>query len=378
MNLFDVYPVFDIEPVKGEGSYVFGYDGTKYLDLYGGHAVISIGHSHPHYVSALNRQLSHIGFYSNSVKNSLQSKLAQKLGQMSGYQNYQLFLCNSGTEANENALKLASFYNQRKKLISFKKGFHGRTSGALGVTDNPDIKSVLNKNTDVIFLPLNDFKNFEQTINNKEFCAVIVEGIQGIGGVHIPEPKFLKHIAELCRHHDTVLILDEVQSGYGRSGKFFAHQYAGIQPDIITTAKGMGNGFPIGGVLIHPKFQARHGMLGTTFGGNYLACTAGLAVLEIIEMESLVQNARDTGKYIMEQLQLLNGKIKEVRGIGLLIGIEFTFPGNELRQKLLSEYHIITGASSEKNTIRILPPLNIKHKEADIFLHSLEELLKRY
>ncbi|MEJ2049400.1 MAG: aminotransferase class III-fold pyridoxal phosphate-dependent enzyme [Calditrichota bacterium] len=377
MKLFDVYPLLDFEPVQGKGCYLFDGDGNQYLDLYGGHAVISVGHSHPHYLQSLYEQAGQLGFYSNSVKNSLQVQLAEKLGALSGYPDYQLFLCNSGTEANENALKLASFYNHRQHLVAFEKAFHGRTAGSLAVTDNGNIKAALNESNHVTFLPLNKFEKVAKLIEKQEICAVIIEGIQGVGGIYLPKIQFLQKLAELCGQNNIILILDEVQSGYGRSGQFFAHQLAGIHPDLITVAKGMGNGFPIGGVLIHPKFRAKHGMLGTTFGGNQLACRAAMAVLDIIEQENLVENARMIGNYLMEELVKFNGMIKEVRGLGLMIGIEFPFPYDKVRNSLFKNYKIITGSSSQKNTMRILPPLNIKKVDIDYFLESFKQVLNK-
>jgi acetylornithine/N-succinyldiaminopimelate aminotransferase len=378
MDLFKVYSLFDIELVKGEGCYLWDERGRKYLDLYGGHAVISIGHSHPHYVNKLSRQLSQIGFYSNSVKNHLQAELAIKLGQMSGYEDYQLFLCNSGAEANENALKIASFFNQKKKVISFFRAFHGRTSAAVAVTDNPKIQAPLNKNNNIIFLEFNNIENFENILNKEEICAVIIEGIQGIGGIHVPQKKFLTALEKFCQKNKIVLILDEIQSGYGRTGKFFAHQYGVIQPDIITVAKGMGNGFPIAGVLIHPKFKPKVASLGTTFGGNHLACAAALAVLEVIENENLLENAKTVGTYLIDKLISLKGVIREIRGKGLMIGIELPFSCSDLRYELLTKYKILTGGSADKNTLRILPPLTLQKSEADFFLEVFSKILNQY
>lgn len=373
MKLFDVYPLFDIEPIKAKGSFVWDKNGVKYLDLYGGHAVISIGHSHPKYVQKLTEQLNAIGFYSNSVKIKMQEELAEKLGQLSGYADYELFLCNSGAEANENALKLASFHTGKKKIIAFGKSFHGRTSLAVASTDDAKIVAPVNETENVLFLPLNDENAFEKAMND-EVCAVIVEGIQGVGGVNIPTYLFLKKLKASCEKFGAVLILDEIQSGYGRSGKFFAHQYSGIQPDIITIAKGMGNGFPVAGVLIQPNVKAKHGMLGTTFGGNYLACAAGIAVLDIIKEEALVDNAFEMGNYLMKELKLIGG-IKDVRGLGLMIGIELEFPCADIRNELLFEHKIFTGSSSDKNTLRILPSLTIKKEELDQFLNAFKIVL---
>lgn len=375
MKLFDVYPLFDLEPVKAKGSFVWDKNEVKYLDLYGGHAVISIGHGHPHYVQKLNEQLNTIGFYSNSVKIKMQEELAEKLGILSGYTDYQLFLCNSGAEANENALKLASFHNGKKKVIAFGKSFHGRTSLAVASTDDAKIVAPVNETANVIFLPLNDEVAFEKVMND-EVCAVIVEGIQGVGGVNIPTDSFLQKLKSACEKFGSLLILDEIQSGYGRSGKFFAHQYSNVQPDLITVAKGMGNGFPIAGVLIHPKVKAKYGMLGTTFGGNYLACAAGIAVLDVVKEESLVQNALEMGDYLMTELKQMDG-IKEVRGLGLMIGIELEIPCAVIRNELLLEHKIFTGSSSDKNTLRILPSLAIKKEELDQFLDAFKIVLSK-
>lgn len=374
MKLFDVYPLFPIEPVKAIGSWLWDSEGEKYLDLYGGHAVISIGHNHPHFVEALKSQLDKISFYSNSVKNSMQEKLAEKLGQLSGYPNHQLFLCNSGAEANENALKLASFVTGRKKVIAFKKAFHGRTSGAVAATDNPKIVAPFNAGHDIIFLPLNDEKAFTEAIN-KDIAAVIIEGIQGVGGIQLPDDSFLKFISEKCKEVGALLILDEVQSGYGRSGKFFAHQYSGIEADLITIAKGMGNGFPVGGLLIHPDIKPWSGMLGTTFGGNYLACAAALSVLEVIEEEDLMTNAATLGDYWMTKLRSF-ASIQEVRGRGLMIGFDLPDSLASLRKDLLFKHHIFTG-EAKPNTVRLLPSLALTKTEADILLEALSEELKK-
>lgn len=374
MNLFDVYSVSDIEIVKARGAVLWDKNGQEYLDLYGGHAVISIGHSHPHYVEKITTQLHNIGFYSNSVVISQQQELAQKLGKLSGYSNYHLFLCNSGAEANENAFKLASFHNGKSKILAFNKSFHGRTSLAVSATDNPAIVAPVNRNNQITFLPLNDKEAFDEAIQDEISC-VIIEGIQGVGGIHIPTIDFLQHIANTCKEHNIVLILDEIQSGYGRTGKFFAHQYAAIQPDIITVAKGMGNGFPMGGVLIAPHIQAKKEMLGTTFGGNYLACAAGIAVLEVLENEDLLQKATTTGEYLMKELKILSN-IKEIRGIGLMIAIELYEPCAQIRKQLLEEFGIFTGTSSNKNVLRILPPLNITTPEIDQLVTALNTILK--
>ncbi|ADQ80316.1 aminotransferase class-III [Paludibacter propionicigenes WB4] len=374
MNLFNVYPLFDIEIAKGIGCRTYDNHGIEYLDLYGGHAVISVGHSHPYYVQKLTHQIENLVFYSNSVINKLQVELAEKLGKMSGYEDYSLFLINSGAEANENALKLASFHTGRRKVIAFDKSFHGRTSAAVRVTDNPKIVAPINEGFEVDFLPLNDIEAVRKSLSKGDVCAVIIEGVQGVGGIRTPENKFLQELSEACKAAGTVLILDEVQSGYGRSGKFFAHQHAGIRPDLITVAKGMGNGFPIGGVLISPMFEASHGMLGTTFGGSHLACTAAIAVLDIIKVEHLVENAEKIGNYLIEELSKIH-QIKEIRGLGLMIGIEFEQPVKEIRNRLLFEKKIFTGASGT-NTIRLLPPLCLSKSDADIFLTSFKEILQ--
>ena len=374
MKLFDVYPLFPIEPVKASGSWLWDSEGKKYLDLYGGHAVISIGHNHPHFVKALKSQLDKISFYSNSVKNSMQERLAEKLGELSGYPNHQLFLCNSGAEANENALKLASFVTGRKKVIAFKKAFHGRTSGAVAATDNPKIVAPFNTGHDIVFLPLNDERAFTEAIN-KDIAAVIIEGIQGVGGIQLPDDSFLRFLSAQCKEVGALLILDEVQSGYGRSGKFFAHQYSGIEADLITIAKGMGNGFPVGGLLIHPDIKPWSGMLGTTFGGNYLACAAALSVLEVIEQEDLMTNAVTLGNYWVEQLRSF-ASIQEVRGRGLMIGFDLPDSLSSLRKDLLFKHHIFTG-EAKPNTVRLLPSLALTRTEADILLEALSVELKK-
>ncbi len=373
MNLFDVYSLFDITPVKAEGCYLWDDNGTKYLDLYGGHAVISIGHSHPHYVDRISSQLNRMGFYSNSVVNPMQEELAQKLGDLSGMPDYSLFLCNSGAEANENAFKVASFHTGRSKIVAFEKAFHGRTSAAVAATDNTKIVAPVNSFHQVEFLPFNDIDRVEQVLSKKDVAAVIIEGIQGVGGVNIPDYDFLRALEKVCKKFGTLLILDEIQSGYGRSGKFFAFQYAEIQPDIITTAKGMGNGFPIGGVLISPEIKPEKGMLGTTFGGNYLACAAGLAVLEVMKEESLILNAKETGEYLLNNLQSTISA-KELRGEGLMIGVEFYEKISAIRLQLLKEKSIFTGVSGV-NTLRLLPPLTLSKEQADSFLGSLHALL---
>jgi len=374
MNLFNVYPLFDIEIAKGIGCRTYDNQGIEYLDLYGGHAVISIGHSHPYYVQKLTHQLETLVFYSNSVVNKLQTELAEKLGKISGYEDYALFLVNSGAEANENALKLASFHNGRRKVISFSKSFHGRTSAAVRVTDNPKIVAPINEGFDVEFIALNDIDSVRKSLQKMDVCAVIIEGIQGVGGIRIPDTDFLKQLSAECKTTGTILILDEVQSGYGRSGKFFAHQHAEIRPDMITVAKGMGNGFPIGGVLISPIFEASYGLLGTTFGGSHLACTAAIAVLDIIKVERLMENAEKIGNYLIGELNKIP-KIKEVRGLGLMIGIEFDQPAKEIRNRLLFEKKIFTGASGT-NIIRLLPPLCLSKSDADLFLDSFREVLQ--
>lgn len=371
MKLFDVYPVFDIEPVKGDGCYIYDKSGTKYLDFYGGHAVISIGHSHPHYVKKISEQLSNLGFYSNSVENSLQVELAEKLGKLSGLEDYQLFLCNSGAEANENALKMASFATGKTKIIAFEKGFHGRTSAAVNITQNPKIQAPINQTFEREWLKLNDIEPVKAALEKGDVAAVIIEGIQGIGGIYIPTKSFLEAVAKLCQTYNVPLILDEIQSGTARSGKFFAFQYADIQPDIISIAKGFGNGFPIGGILLAPKYKASYGLLGTTFGGNHLACAAALATLEVIEKEQLIENANEIGDYLQSKLKEIPA-IKAVRGKGLMIGIDFDFPVKTLRTKLVKEHHLFTGSASNPNTIRLLPPLNVTKAEADLFLKILK------
>ncbi|HCT51572.1 MAG TPA: aspartate aminotransferase family protein [Balneola sp.] len=374
MKILPVYPLFDVEPIRANGNYVVTEDGTKYLDLYGGHAVISIGHSHPHYVKRITEQINKIGFYSNSVPIGIQKELAEKLGELSGYPDWNLFLCNSGAEANENALKMASAYNGRKKILVFEKGFHGRTSLAVAATDNPKILFPVNEGAEIVRLKLEDFKGVEEALKQEEVCAVLIEGIQGISGIHAPTPEFLKHVRTLCDQTSTVLILDEIQSGFGRTGKFFAHQHSGVEPDIISMAKGMGNGFPVGGIITNPKFEVTFGMLGTTFGGNHLACAASLAVLEVMEKENLIKHAEEMGKYLMEDLKRLP-KVKEVRGAGLMMGVEFEFEIAEMRKILLYKHHIFTGSSSDKNTLRLLPALGIGKRETEDFLKAIKEEL---
>jgi acetylornithine aminotransferase len=377
MQLFDVYPLYDIEPVRAREVYLWDKNGVQYLDFYGGHAVISIGHGHPHYVRRLTEQLNQLGFYSNSVQIPLQKELAAKLGELSGYNDYRLFLCNSGAEANENALKLASFHNRQKLVIAFAGAFHGRTSAAVATTDNPKIRAPLNENHEVIFLPLNDETALQHAFQRDNICAVIVEGIQGIAGIHVPQPKFLQKLQTLCEQSGALLILDEVQSGYGRSGKFFAHQFAGIRPDLITTAKGMGNGFPVAGLLIDPKFKASPGLLGTTFGGNHLACAAAVAVLEVMAQEKLIDNSAKMGNYLLSELRRITKGVKEVRGLGLMIGVELESASDVIRKKMLYEHKVFTGSSHDPNTIRLLPPLTMKPEHADRFLESFAAVMNK-
>lgn len=371
MNLFDVYSLWQIEPVRAKGCRVWDSEGNEYLDLYGGHAVISIGHSHPHYVKLIQEQVAKIGFYSNSVLNSLQTQLAEKLGEQSGYPDYSLFLCNSGAEANENALKLASFHTGKKRVIAFKEAFHGRTSGAVAVTENPVIQAPFNKGHEVTFVPLNDIAAVETELARGDVAAVIIEGILGVAGIITPGNDFLQQLSTLCRQNNTPLILDEIQSGYGRTGQFFAHQAAGIWPDLITLAKGMGNGFPVGGVLISPDFEAKKGMLGTTFGGNHLACAAAIAVLDVMKEESLVNNAKEVGDYLKEELNKITG-IEEIRGRGLMLGIPLPAEFASVRDKLLFESRIFTGGA-KNNTMRLLPPLSISKEEIDHFIAELKK-----
>ena len=375
MKLFDVYPLFDVNIVKGQGCKVWDDKGQEYLDLYGGHAVISIGHSHPHYIEKVTEQLSKIGFYSNSVINKLQQLLAERLGKISGYNDYQLFLINSGAEANENALKLASFTNGRKRVLSCLKAFHGRTSLAVEVTNNPKIIAPINDNGHVTYLPLNDLPAWEAELQKGDVCAVILECIQGVGGIKLATPEFAQGLAAACKKYGTVLICDEIQCGYGRSGKFFAHQWLGIRPDIITVAKGIANGFPMGAVLISPEFKPVYGQLGTTFGGNHLACAAALAVLDVFEEEKLVENANTVGTYLMEQLKALNSpRIKDIRGRGLMIGIDLDCPHAEVRKPLIYEQHCFTGCAGT-NILRLLPPLCLTKKDADDFIERLKKVL---
>lgn len=376
MKLFDVYPLFDIVPVRAEGCYIWDKKGEKYLDLYGGHAVISIGHSHPYYIEKLTTQLQQIGFYSNSVKIPLQEELAQKLGEQSGYENYHLFMCNSGAEANENAFKLASFHTGKRKIVAFSKSFHGRTSAAVAATDDKSIIAPVNETDNIVFCEWNSMEALSSVFADNEIASVIIEGVQGVGGVNIPSLLFLQKIKSLCEKWGALMICDEIQSGYGRSGKFFAHQHAYIQPDIITIAKGMGNGFPVAGVLIHPHIKAKHGMLGTTFGGSYLACVAAIAVLDVMKQENLVENALNMGQYLVQTLKETAG-IKEIRGVGLMIGIELNIPSAAIRNELLTQHRIFTGSSANKNTLRILPALNVTKQEADIFIHAFKSVMKK-
>lgn len=373
MKLFDVFPLFDINIVKAHGCYVYDDKDNEYLDLYGGHAVISVGHTHPYYVEKITDQLNRIGFYSNSVINKLQQELATKLGEQCGYPDYELFLINSGAEANENAIKLASFHNGRKKVLAFKKAFHGRTSATVATTDIPAYSAPVNQTDHVTFVPFNDIEAVKKELDTKEYCAVIIEGIQGVAGIHVPDNTFMQQLRETCSQTGTILILDEIQSGYGRSGKFFAHQYAGIKADLITVAKGIGNGFPMAAVLINPMFKAVYGQLGTTFGGNHLACAAAIAVLDIMKKENLVDNALKIGEYLIAELKKFT-QIKEVRGHGLIIGLEFEMPVKELRSQLLFEKKVFTGATGT-NVIRLLPPLCLTKEQADIFLERFKSIL---
>ena len=375
MKLFDVYPRYSIEPVKGEGVHVWDKNGTKYLDLYGGHAVISVGHGHPHYTQRIREQLNRLGFYSNSVIMPIQDELASHLGRLADLPDYTLFLCNSGAEANENALKLASFHTGKKKVIVFEKGFHGRTSLAVEATDSTKIEAPINHTGNFTRLPLNDIDALRSAFDDT-VAAVMLEGIQGIGGIHVPTAEFLHEIRRLCDQYEAVMILDEIQSGYGRSGKFFAFQHANVQADIISMAKGMGNGFPIGGILIAPHFEASAGLLGTTFGGNHLACAAGQAVLEIMEQEELIANAQEIGDDLRRELTKIQGVV-DVRGLGLMIGIDLEKEAKEIRSALLFDHHIFTGSASNPNTLRILPPLSLAKSHADQFLNSLTTVLNR-
>ena len=372
MNLFEVYKLWDIEPVKGLDTKLWDKDGVEYTDLYGGHAVISIGHCHPHYVEMLSKQLQRLGFYSNAVQNSLQQELASRLSRISGYPDYKLFLCNSGAEANENAMKLASFATGRSRILAFSKAFHGRTSGAVAATDNPRLRAPFNESDKITFIPLNDLEAAERELSSGTYAAAMIEGIQGVAGIFVPEDTFLCELRALCDKYGSKLILDEIQSGYGRSGRFFAHQYSGVRPDIITTAKGMGNGFPIGGVLISPDIKAEYGMLGTTFGGNHLACTAALAVLDVIEQQRLVENAARIGEYFAQAFRG-DAAIREFRGRGLMIGLELKPEFIGLRDRLLFEKHFFTGAAGA-SVIRLLPSLTISPETAESFVAAWKEL----
>lgn len=375
MSLFNVYPIYNITPTKALGAKVWDDKNQEYLDFYGGHGVISVGHSHPNYVKAIQSQIEKIGFYSNSIQNPLQKAFAKRLGEMSAYPDYSVFLCNSGAEANENALKLASFHNKKSKVIAFHKSFHGRTSAAVAVTDNPSIVAPINANHPVLFLPLNDIELVKKAVSENEISAIIIEGIQGVGGLDEGTPKFFQELEELCNANDIILIVDEIQSGYGRSGQFFAHQHHGIKPDIVTMAKGMGNGFPIGGLLISPKFKASFGLLGTTFGGNHLACASALAVLEIIEEEAVLENVKKQSDYFIQAV-LQIPQVKKIKGKGLMLGLEFDFDVAELRKKLVYEQFIFTGNASQKNLLRILPPLLITETEIDKFVAGLKNALQ--
>ncbi|WP_308990751.1 aminotransferase class III-fold pyridoxal phosphate-dependent enzyme [Mariniflexile litorale] len=375
MPLFDVYPLYNVTPVSGVDMHVYDEKEVEYLDLYGGHAVISIGHSHPSYVKAITNQVSKLGFYSNAIQNPLQVELADKIESLSGCKGYELFLCNSGAEANENALKLASFKTGKSRVVAFKNGFHGRTSAAVAATDNPNIIAPINAQQKVTILPLNDVEGVKKELEKGDVCAVILEFIQGVGGLDQGTAEFFEQVDALCKANNTYLIADEVQSGYGRSGKFFAFQYYNVTPEVISIAKGMGNGFPIGGILIHPNIEAKYGMLGTTFGGNHLACAAGVAVLNTIEEENLIANVNEISEYFISVAKTIP-QIKNIKGRGLMIGLEFDFEVGELRKKLIYEYHIFTGGASNKRLIRILPPLTIKKSHVDQFFKALNEVLK--
>ncbi len=375
MKLFEVYPLYNVTPVKAEGCYVWDNKGAKYLDLYGGHGVISIGHTHPYYKATLENQLSQIAFYSNAIQNPLQQELSDKLGELSGCgEDYELFLCSSGAEANENAIKVASFYNQKSRVIAFKNGFHGRTSGAVSITDNPKIIAPINAHNPVTILPLNNIALVKAEIEKGDVSSVIVEPIQGVGGLDEPTTAFLQEVRKITQEHNVCLILDEVQSGYGRSGKFFAHQHHGIKADIIPMAKGMGNGFPIGGVLIANHIKSWYGMLGTTFGGSHLACAAGIAVLDVMKQENLMQNVVEINAYFHEQVKDLPG-VKQVKGKGLMLGLEFDYEVGELRKKLIYDFKIFTGGATNKNLLRILPPMNVTKTDIDVFVKALKKLL---
>lgn len=374
MELFDVYSLYNIEPVKGKGSRVYTADGTEYLDFYGGHAVISIGHAHPDYVNAISEQVSKLGFYSNSVINSLQSNLAEKLGKISGYDDYNLFLSNSGAEANENALKIASFHTGRKKILAIKGAFHGRTSGAVSATDNPKIVSPFNRTDNVTFVAMNDTAAVRTLLSTKEYAAVIIEGIQGVAGIVVPDNQFMRDLSNSAHEHGSLLIIDEIQSGYGRTGKFFAHQHAGVKGDIITCAKGIANGFPMGATLINPSISASKGMLGTTFGGNHLACAAALSVLDVITKEQLIENAAEIGEYLISELKKISG-LKDVRGRGLMIGFDVDESGSDFRKCLLFDKHLFTGGAGQ-HTVRLLPALNITKNDAELCIAKIKELVE--
>lgn len=374
MSLFDVYPLFNITPVKGKDVYVYDENNTKYLDLYGGHAVISIGHSHPEYVKNISEQVSKLGFYSNSIQNPLQVELANKLGKLSGCEDYQLFLCNSGAEANENALKLASFHTNKSKVVSFKNSFHGRTSAAVAATDNPKIIAPINAQQKVEFLELGDIKGLHSVLEKGDVCAVIIETIQGIGGLDEVTTDFFKDISSMCKQYNTLLIADEIQCGFGRTGDFFAFQKHGIVPDIISMAKGMGNGFPIGGILIHPSIKASYGLLGTTFGGNHLACAASISVLNVLENENLMHHAKEMSQYFISQAKEI-AQIKNIKGRGLMLGLEFNFPIADLRKSLIHDHHIFTGSAKNPNLLRILPPLTVQKEHFDALFEALKKTL---
>ncbi|MDH7911616.1 aminotransferase class III-fold pyridoxal phosphate-dependent enzyme [Winogradskyella sp. SYSU M77433] len=375
MSLFNVYPLFDITPIKAKDVYVYDENNVEYLDLYGGHAVISIGHSHPKYVSAISNQVSKLGFYSNAIQNPLQVALADKLENLSGCKDYQLFLCNSGAEANENALKLASFHNGKSKVLAFKNSFHGRTSAAVAATDNPKIVAPINAQQEVDFVELGDLISVENILKSNQTCAAIIECIQGVGGLDESTTEFYQGLERLCKQYNTILIADEVQSGFGRTGDFFAFQKHNITPDIISIAKGMGNGFPIGGILIHPNIKPSFGLLGTTFGGNHLACAASLSVLEVLEEEKLLENAKQVSEYFIQKTKELPS-LKSIKGRGLMLGLEFDFPVSELRKQLIHKHHMFTGSANNPNLIRILPPLTIQKKHIDVFFEALKNELK--
>ena len=377
MKLFDVYPLYDVTPVKAKDVFVYDENGTEYLDLYGGHAVISIGHGHPHYIKKLKDQLDNIGFYSNAIQNPLQQKLADAIGHQSCCHDYQLFLCSSGAEAIENALKLASFHTQKKRIIAFRNAFHGRTSAAVAATDNPNINAPLNKQQKVTFLEFNDSEGLENELQKGDVCAVIFEAIQGVGGLDQPSEAFVYDMDRLCKKYNSCLIADEVQSGFGRTGTFFAYQKYAIQPHIVTMAKGMGNGFPIGGILVHPSIRAKYGMLGTTFGGNHLACAASVAVLDVLEKERLQEKSKELEAYFMNQAKDIL-EVKQIKGRGLMLGLEFNFEVGALRKTLIYDKKIFTGGSSNKNLLRILPPLTVQKKHIDYFFKSLKEALTEY